>query len=68
MKSSIILERVKEFQETPYGHPFTCRERCMTPRIDLIGTELNGNVVLFYPNCGYVQELPEGVFDSEDWD
>jgi hypothetical protein len=66
MANSIILESIKEFQDSPFGHPLTCRKGCATPRVELVGTELNGKVELLCPNCGNVQELPEGIFNSED--
>ena len=63
--STIIINRIKEFQETQYGHPFTCRTSSC--RAELVGHITGQKVVLLCPECGYVQNLPDGVFDTDDW-
>lgn len=67
MESKIVLERIKDFQESQFSHPFTCRND-LCSRVTLKGVlKDNDEILLICSECGYSQEVPEVFFDN-DWD
>jgi len=61
--NSEILEHIATWQGLGCVHPLTCRvDGCGQ---NLVGREVNGEVVLVCPDCGYVQKyIPPVVLSS----
>ena len=64
-RNKLMIELVNKFQDwcenTNLGHPLTCGGPC--DHSSLKPKEENGNVILYCPNCDYIQnDIPDIIF------
>lgn len=64
-----LKNRINEYQEEGYFHPFTCRrDDC---RVDLVATIKDKDVILLCPNCKEEQKeypLKDLFLDDKQWE